>query len=151
MIKNSIYLSAPEVFTATIEDCSGTIQHTKKLNDFQTAQDWSIGMIKDNEGHAFKVMDTDTKKVLSSGRFIMGQVMPYEAKSVPVESLSPVQAEMSKGTEVELEHRTLITEMLVLAGYIPTESKIKAVAREIARVHVDEDPSYYEKLERVGL
>ena len=151
MRKNSIYLSAPEVFTATIEDCSGTIQHTKKLNDFSTAEDWSIGMVKDCEGHAFKIMDTDTKKVLKSGRSIMGQILPYDVPAPALETMAPAQAEMYKGTEVELEHRVLITEMLTLAGYIPTESKIKAIAREIARVHVEEDPRYYEKLERVGL
>ena len=151
MKKNSIYLSAPEVFTATIEDCSGTIQHTKKLNDYQTAYDWCMGMVKDNDGHAFKVLDTDTKKVLVSGRFSMGQYIPYEEKNAPLENVPSPIVEEAKGTEVELEHRDLITKMLVLAGYIPTESKVRAVAREIARVHVVEDPQYYEKLEKVGL
>lgn len=134
MNKNSIYLSAPEVYTAIIENKDGQVMFTKKMNEFSNALEWCKGMARTEEGFAYKLTDTDTKKVLASGRHVNGEIGEYE-----------------KGINVELEHRDLIIEMLTKAGQEPTEEKIKAIAREIASVHIKEDPQYYEKLEKVGL
>jgi len=58
-------------------------------------------------------------------------------------------SEMDKGIEVEMEHRELIVKMLKEAGKEPTEEMIKRIASEIAKVHIEEDPKYYEKLEKI--
>ena len=52
---------------------------------------------------------------------------------------------MEEGIEEELEHRDLITRLLKEAGKDATEDEIKAVAAEIARVHLSDDPEYYRK------
>ena len=132
MRKNSLYTSAPEVYTALIENKEGVVQFTKKLDDYDNALSWCQSMAMSEDGYAYKLTDTDTKRVLSSGRNINGSMEEYE-----------------KGTKVELEHIELIKKMLIEAGKVPTEEKVAAIAREIAKVHIEEDPNYYEKLEKM--
>lgn len=57
--------------------------------------------------------------------------------------------DLEMGTEVELEHRDLIKKMLIDAGKNPSEEMIRMVAAEIAKVHIEEDPEYYEKLAEI--
>lgn len=150
MRKNSVYLSSPAIYEAAIEDCGGVAQFTKKFDQFQNAFDWCVGMCKE-EGYAFKLSDIDTKKVLESGRFMKGAIVPYEIEAekpepVSIDGMNPV---IDKGIKTELEHRDLIVKMLTEAGKEATEEKILAIAEEIAKVHTKEDPQYYEKLERM--
>jgi len=150
MRKNSVYLSSPAIYEAAIEDESGSPQFTKRFDQFQNALDWCMGMCQE-EGYAFKLSDIDTKKVLESGRFMKGEFVPYcispeEKKSPLIDGMTPP---IDKGVKTELEHRDLIVKMLTEAGKEATEEKILAIAAEIAKVHEEEDPQYYEKLERM--
>jgi len=122
------------MYSVEIENAGGVVMYSRKFNTFQDATDWSRAMALSEEGFAYKLYDTDTKRVLDSGRNIKSELTEYQ-----------------KGINVELEHRDLITKMLIEAGQEVTEEKVKAIAREIARAHIEEDPSYYEKLEKVGL
>lgn len=152
MRKNSVYLSSPAIYTAIIENPEGVELFTKKLDQYENAKSWAIGMCSD-EGHAFKITDSDTKRVLESGRRMGGEIVPYD---VSVKEVKPIQipfadSGLPKGVKVELEHRDLIVKMLTEAGHEATEEKIISIAAEIARVHEQEHPDYYEKLERAGL
>lgn len=134
MVKNSLYTSAPEVYTALIENSEGCLLFSKKLDIYDNALSWCKGMALSENGLVFKLTDTSTKKVLASGVNNNGKI-----------------EELKKGIEVELEHYELIKRMLLEAGKEPTEDKIRAIAAEIARVHIEESPDYYEKLKKVGL
>jgi SAM-dependent methyltransferase len=57
--------------------------------------------------------------------------------------------ELEMGIEVELEHRDLIIEMLEAAGKETSEENIRAIAAEIAKVHIEEDKEYYTKLKQI--
>ena len=100
------------------------------FDEYQNAVSWCEGMAKSAPGLTFKLFDNQTKVELLNG---------------------PQMTEAELGVKKELEHRDLIVEMLTKAGKEPDEEKIKRIAFEIARVHVKEDPQYYEKLEKVGL
>lgn len=55
--------------------------------------------------------------------------------------------QLEKGIEVELEHRELIEKLLKeIKKSDPTEKEIRAVAEQIAKDHIAEDPEYYSKL-----
>lgn len=151
MIKNSIYSSSPQVFTALIENPEGLVMFTKKLDDWESSLAWSQGMT--DEGHAYKITDSDTKRILASARKLKGEFVSYEIPAEKEPELTMVGAAplISKGVKTELEHRDLIVKFLTGAGQEVTEAKIMSIAAEIARVHEKEDPHYYEKLERVGL
>jgi hypothetical protein len=151
MRQNSFY-SDSQVFTSLVENAEGVVQFTKKFNDFESAKAWAIGMTSD-EACAYKVTDTETKRVLDSGRRMSGEIVPYSVepeKEAPI-TLPGAAPILSKGVESELEHRDLIVKMLTEAGEEATEAKIISIAAEIARVHEKENPEYYDKLERVGL
>lgn len=152
MRKNSVYLSSPAIYTAIIENPEGVELFTKKLDDYENAKSWAVGMCSD-EGHGYKITDSDTKRVLESGRRMGGQIVPYDvsAKEDKPLTISGASALLPIGVKTELEHRELIVKLLTEAGYEATEEKIISIAAEIARVHEQEDPEYYQKLERAGL
>ena len=56
---------------------------------------------------------------------------------------------LEKGITVELEHRELIVTILKKAGEDANEDQVRQVAALIAKVHLKEDPDYYDKLEKM--
>lgn len=138
-IKNSIYLSSPEVFTVNVLDESGKELFTKKIDDYHNALGWGEGMIRRSPNFSYQVLDTDTKNLLVHCKNVNGEVVELKEDA------------SEEGTLHELEHRELITKMLIEAGKIPTEDAILRIAAEIAQVHEEEDKNYYPKLERLGL
>ena len=138
MIKNSVYLSSPMIYAASIYGIDGVEQYTKKFDQFQNAFDWCKGM--SSNGESFKITDIDTKKVLKEGSFKGDEFIE-----------NPEKSDFQKGIVVELEHKDLIEKMLREAGRPVTKSAILSIAAEIARVHEKEDPNYYAKLEKTGL
>lgn len=134
MVKNSLYTSQPEIYTAIIKNKDGVEMFSKKLDIYDNALSWCKGMALSEHGFSYELTDTGTKRVLSSGKNNNGAI-----------------EELKTGINVELEHRELIKKMLLEAGQEPTEEKIRNIAAEIARVHIKEDPAYYEKLDKAGL
>ena len=128
MVKNSIYLSNAEIFKAEIYSSTGSILYTKNFDDHQNAISWCEGMARSSKRLTYKLFDNQTNVELASG---------------------PEMSEEEMGIKTELEHRDLVIKMLIDAGQEPTEEKIKSILKEIVRVHLEEDPQYYEKIEKV--
>lgn len=139
--KKRMFNSDDDAFTCEIEDGNGVVLYTKKLSDFDSARGWCFGMVRDTKDGAFRILDTSLNKCLFDYRRINGEIADYN------------QSELKIGTEVEMEHREIISALLVQAypdlSGDALENKIMLVAKEIARVHIKEDPEYYTKLKKI--
>lgn len=132
--KNNMYSGTVDIFTAEVEDENETIQHTKQFDSFTSAIMWSRGMIARTVTGAYRILDTDTKTCLSSGRMQGEDLVSYDNKpsaretkvlglETPIVEEDQVEA-LKKGEDEELEHA-------------------ESIAKAIAKDHLKKDPNYY--------
>lgn len=132
--QNNIYSGTVDIFTGIIEDKNAVIKHQKSFTDYTSAIMWCRGMIAESGSDAYRLVDTDTKTCLSSGRmqgkdFVAYNNIPVIEQQEIVGLENPAvsddaQAALEKGTEEELEHA-------------------RTIARTIAEDHLKQDPNYY--------